>query len=76
MARATPRATHLPPIIPVLVHNGDRPWRSSTRLRDLIDLRGLRRDAGLLSMMPSLRVVPADPAGSRFTRAKLRAALW
>ncbi len=69
-----PRATHLPPIIPVLVHNGDRPWRSPTRLRDLIDLRGLPRDAGLLSMMPSLRVVLADLAGPRFTRARLRGA--
>ncbi len=66
-----PRATHLPPIIPVLVHSGDRPWRSPTRLRDLSDLRGLPRNAGLLSMMPSLRVVLADLAGPRLTRARL-----
>jgi len=60
--KENPRATHLPPMIPVLVCDGVRPRRSATRLRHLIDLRGLPRDAGLLAMMRSLRVVLADLA--------------
>ena len=69
-----PGATHLPPIIPVVVHNGRRRWTSPTRLADLIDLSGLPRDVGLAALMPSLQVVLVDLAGPKFTRERLRAA--
>ena len=36
-----PRARRLPPIVPIVVHHGRRPWRAPTSLLPLFDLRGL-----------------------------------
>ena len=72
--RDHPEATHLPPIVPVVVHNGDRPWRSPTRLDALLDLPDVPRDALVRSFLPSLEIVLADLAGPELTREALRAA--
>jgi predicted transposase YdaD len=72
--RDHPEATHLPPIVPVVVHNGDRPWRSPTRLDALLDLPDVPRDARLRSLLPSLEFVLADLAGPDLTREAMRAA--
>jgi len=72
--RDDPTATHLPPVVPVVVHNGDRPWRSPTRLDALFDLPDVPRDAVSLPFIPSFEVVLADLAGPSLTREHLRAA--
>jgi hypothetical protein len=72
--RDHPDATHLPPIVPVVVHNGDRPWRSPTRLDALLDLPDVPRDAQVRSFLPSLEIVLADLAGPALTREAMRAA--
>ena len=72
--RDNPTATHLPPVVPGVVHNGDRPWRSPTRLDALFDLPDVPRDAVSLPFLPSFEVVLADLAGPALTREHLRAA--
>ncbi|MBM4062587.1 MAG: Rpn family recombination-promoting nuclease/putative transposase [Planctomycetes bacterium] len=39
--RAHPEATHLPPVVPVVVHHGPRGWSAARTVLDLIDLDGL-----------------------------------
>ena len=71
--RAHPGATHLPPVIPVVIHNGERPWRSPTSLHALLDLPDVPLDPALRSLLPSMEVVLADLASPELTRAVLRA---
>jgi len=71
--REHPDATHLPPVIPVLIHNGERPWRSPTSLHALLDLPDVPLDSTLRSLLPSMEVVLADLASPELTRAVLRA---
>jgi hypothetical protein len=33
-----PKTTRLPLVVPIVVHQGDRPWSAPTQLRDLIDI--------------------------------------
>jgi hypothetical protein len=60
--------------VPVVVHNGDRPWRSPTRFEALLDLPDVPRDALVRSFLPSLEFVLADLAGPDLTRDAMRAA--
>ncbi|MCK6574097.1 Rpn family recombination-promoting nuclease/putative transposase [Myxococcota bacterium] len=69
-----PGATHLPPIVPVVVHNGDRPWHSPTRLDALFDLPEVPRTVLTQPILPSFEIVLADLAGPVFTREAIRAA--
>ena len=71
--RAHPGATHLPPVIPVVIHNGERPWRSPTSLHALLDLPDVPLDPALRALLPSMEVVLADLASPEFARAVLRA---
>jgi predicted transposase YdaD len=73
LLRATPRPRRLPPILPVVVHCGRRPWRASTSLRSLLDLgrlpAGLRK--AIVAMQPQFACVPHDFAGR--SEAEVRA---
>ena len=71
--RDHPNATHLPPVVPVVIHNGDRPWRAPASLSELIDLPDVPLDAAVRSYLPSLELVVADLAGPELTREALRA---
>ena len=71
--RAHPGATHLPPVVPVVIHNGDTPWRSPTSLTALLDLPHVPLDPSLRALLPSMEVVLADLASPELTRAVLRA---
>jgi hypothetical protein len=70
--RENPGATHLPPVIPVVIHNGERPWRSPTSLHALLDLPDVPLDPSLRALLPSMEVVLADLASPDLTRAVLR----
>lgn len=50
-----PRARRLPPIVPIVVHHGRRPWRAPTSLLPLFDLRGLEPAAAraLAALQPA-----------------------
>jgi hypothetical protein len=56
--RAHPRAPHLPPVLPVVLHAGARPWTSPTDVRELFDLA--RLPAALREHLPSLTFVLDD----------------
>ncbi|HEX5053976.1 MAG TPA: Rpn family recombination-promoting nuclease/putative transposase [Planctomycetota bacterium] len=56
--REFPDATHLPPILPYVLHHGARQWRSPRDLRDLIDLDGLPQC--LVDLQPQLPFVLDD----------------
>ena len=71
--RAHPGATHLPPVIPVVIHNGDTPWRSPTSLHALLDLPDVPLDPSLRALLPSMEVVLVDLASPDLARAVLRA---
>ena len=71
--RDHPGATHLPPVVPVVIHNGDTPWRSPTSLHALLDLPDVPLDPSLRALLPSMEVVLADLASPELTRAVLRA---
>ena len=71
--REHPGATHLPPVIPVVIYNGEGPWRSPTSLHALLDLPDVPLDPSLRALLPSLEVVLADLASPELTRAVLRA---
>ncbi len=68
-----PGATHLPPVIPVVIHNGETRWRSPTSLHALLDLQDGTLDPSLRALLPSMEVVLADLASPELTRAVLRA---
>ena len=53
--REHPGATHLPPVIPVVIHNSEVPWRSPTSLHALLDLPDVPLDPALRSLLPSLQ---------------------
>jgi len=70
--RANPKATRLPPVVPVIVHTGRRPWRSPTQFQALIDLpRGPGADA-LRGLLPEYGCVLLDLAAVEVTRTWLR----
>ena len=70
--RANPKATRLPPVVPVIVHTGRRPWRSPTQFQALIDLpRGPGSDA-LRGLLPEYGCVLLDLAAADVTRTWLR----
>jgi len=46
-----PAATHLPLVLPILVHTGDGPWPSPSTLTELLDAKGA--SAALLAMQPT-----------------------
>ena len=71
--RENPGATHLPPVIPVVIHNGDTPWRSPTSLHAVLDLPNVPLDPSLRALLPSMEVVLADLASPELARAVLRA---
>jgi len=50
--REHPDATHLPPVIPIVIHNGERPWRSPTSLHALLDLPDVPLDPSLRALLP------------------------
>lgn len=59
-AENTPAWKGLPPVIPVLFHNGDKPWRTPSSLRHHFDRAGLRavreKDPDLAAIIESLSV--------------------
>ena len=56
--REHPREPHLPPVLPVVLHAGARPWTSPTDVRELFDLA--RLPASLQRHLPSLAYVLDD----------------
>jgi len=70
--RKHPEATHLPPVIPVVIYNGDTPWRSPTSLAALLDLPDVPLDPSLRALLPSMEVVLADLASPDLARAVLQ----
>jgi hypothetical protein len=56
--REHPREPHLPPVLPVVLHAGARPWTSPTDVRELFDLA--RLPAALREHLPSLAFVLDD----------------
>jgi hypothetical protein len=56
--REYPREPHLPPVLPVVLHAGARPWTSPTDVRELFDLA--RLPASLQRHLPSLAFVLDD----------------
>jgi hypothetical protein len=70
--RDHPGATHLPPVLPVVIHNGELPWRSPTSLHALLDLPDVPLDPALRALLPSMEVVLADLASPDLARAVLR----
>ena len=71
--REHPDATHLPPVIPVVIYNGDTPWRSPTSLHALLDLPDVPLDPSIRALLPSMEVVLVDLASPDLARAVLRA---
>ncbi|MBK8098738.1 MAG: Rpn family recombination-promoting nuclease/putative transposase [Planctomycetes bacterium] len=63
-ARDYPREP-LPPILPLVVHHGDKPWSSPTSLRDLLGTDGVPPMAMdlLLCLQPDFRIAVLDLAG-------------
>ena len=59
-----PDAATLPPIVPIVVHHGERPWQAPRSVRGLIDLAGLPEDvrADLLPLQPELTFLLDDLA--------------
>lgn len=70
--REHPKARYLPPIVPVLIHTGRRPWRSPTRLSALIDLPPAPLDALMRPFLPEYGCVLLDLAEGGVTREWLR----
>lgn len=68
--RKNPSAKRLPPILPIVVHHGDGPWRMPTSLRDLIDPGQGPLGATILALQPDFRFVLDDLAA--LTEADLR----
>jgi len=66
--RDHPHERLLPPILPFVLHHGERAFTSPTNLRELIDLRGL--PAELVALQPDVRFVLDDLATQ--TEAQLR----
>ncbi len=61
---AHPGETKLPPVIPLVVHHGDRPMRAARSLQDLVELESCPpawRDS-LLAAQPGLRIFVDDLA--------------
>ncbi len=71
--RDHPKATHLPPVVPVVIHAGRRPWRSPTRLSALLDLPPTPMDGLLRPFVPEYGFVLLDLADGGVTREWLRA---
>lgn len=71
--REHPKATRLPPVVPVVVHTGRRPWRAPTRLSALLDLPPAPADGLLRPFLPEYGYVLLDLADQGVTRAWLRA---
>lgn len=59
-----PDARELPPLIPVVVHHGDRPWRAPRSVGELIGLSALPREVrdALAPLQPELRFLLDDLA--------------
>jgi len=59
-----PSARRLPPILPFVLHHGDRPWSSARSLRELIDLDGLPEPiaTAVLQVQPDLQFILDDLA--------------
>ncbi|MBL8749385.1 MAG: Rpn family recombination-promoting nuclease/putative transposase [Planctomycetes bacterium] len=56
--REHPREPFLPPVLPVVVHADQRPWRSPLQVRELFDLANV--PAALHRFLPSLQFVLDD----------------
>lgn len=54
-------ATRLPAVLPIVVHQGHRPWTGSTELLDLVNLDGDAAEAGL-EFLPRFRFLLDDLA--------------
>ena len=57
----------LPPVLPVVLYNGDAPWRPATEMRDLI----AKPSAVLVPYQPSQRYVVLDERRARAEELKL-----
>jgi len=60
--RRDPRLRRLPPIVPVVVHCGRRPWRASTQLNAVLDLAALPAEvrAAVDAMQPQFTFTVHD----------------
>lgn len=56
--RETGTAVPLPPIVPIVIHHGERGWTTATRFHDLID--GLDELVELQELLPSFRLLIDD----------------
>ncbi|MBI4880857.1 MAG: Rpn family recombination-promoting nuclease/putative transposase [Planctomycetes bacterium] len=70
--RANPNARTLPPILPVVLYHGDRPWSAPERFSELMP-EGAGRRGAFWEHVPEFRIVLIDL--SRFTDAELKARL-
>ena len=57
-----PTATHLPLVLPILVHTGDGPWASPCNLTELLDASGASE--GLLALQPTFTCKLFDLGGT------------
>lgn len=62
--RERPERTSLPPIVPIVVHHGERPWSGPRSLAELIEFAAMPDDAAraLLPLQPELHFVLDDLA--------------
>jgi len=51
-----PDARRLPPVLPFVVHHGDRPWQAARSVDELVDLRGFPADAAAFLRPLQLRL--------------------
>jgi predicted transposase YdaD len=59
------RRRHLPPVLPVVIHHGKKPWTAPTDLVELLDLAGVPEDLheALRSYQPRFRYAVFSTAG-------------
>lgn len=69
-----PDAERLPPIVPIVVHHGDRCWRAARTVLDLIDLDGLPPPVQkvLSPLQPNLHFLLDDLAAASETELRER----
>ena len=70
--RDRPDLKRLPPVIPIVIHAGDTPWRSPTRFHDLLDLPRNALGDALRPHLPDFEIVLEDLPTD--TTERLRAA--
>ena len=72
LRRGAARPGALPPVLPIVLYNGDAPWRPATEMRDLI----AAPPPALAPYQPSQRHIVLDERRARAEDFKLRELTW